>query len=506
MTAALVLSASVWAQTVPDGSAIDSTEWIVVGVRGPDDPSVAPLIEDFRKALASELGPNGPSLVVSSQSVLSRLGTSSAAVSTLLTHITDAEGAYQQFSLDAAREKFQAGIQELANVSGEPSVWEASMTAHVLLAMVYLAAQERDAVTHARAELESILRVAPDFRASGYSGDPVFLGHFKKADDKVRHLPKGALRVAVPSHAGVQVWVDAAPKGPSEKIELPAGTYHVRVTDEREAPRLRSFTHVVTVKPGEETLLTVNLEVEGALDLVGGPAFALSSWSNLRTELPSVLGERLGSGRMAFLWLDGQKNVRLAVGDAGSGRLERAVAVASSNSGDRSKVLADLAAYATSRKLSPGLVEVAPTFADVRLTASRVVEMPAQRRLPTTAPSVQTSSLGVRIGAWSSGGAAVVMAAIGIAFAVQASKSRTELDGQFLSDGQVLVPFPSQADYARQRGEQLTAERWGVGLLVGAGLAAAASVVLFVLDARGVEPSLAGGRATAVPGGFCLTF
>ena len=98
------------------------------------------------------------------------------------------------------------------------------------------------------------------------------------------------------------------------------------------------------------------------------------------------------------------------------------------------------------------------------------------------------------------------MAAIGIAFAVQASKSRTELDGQFLSDGQVLVPFPSQADYARQRGEQLTAERWGVGLLVGAGLAAAASVVLFVLDARGVEPSLAGGRATAVPGGFCLTF
>lgn len=501
----------------PEKEPNDSSEWIVVGIRQPEEASIAPLVDDLRKALANELGPKG-SAALGAQTILARLGISSAPVSTLLTHISDAEGAYQQFSLDAAREKFQAGIQELGNVSGEPAVWDASLTARVLLAMVYLAAQERDAAANARSELESILRVAPDFRASGYSGDPVFLALFKKAEQRVRRLPRGTLRVTVPGRTGAQVWVDTAPKGPSEKIELPVGTYHVRVTDDRDSPRLRSFTHVVTIKEAEETLLTVNLDVEGTLD-PAGPAFALPLGGEQRSKLLSVLGRHLGSGRLAFIWFDGQKNLRLAIGDAMTGELMRGVAVANSDLASRANVISQLAAYAASGRIGASLVTVAPTFGEVQVLRSRgdaSRQEPLQPQQPSLVPplllvsesSAATPGAGLKIGAWASGGAAVAMAAIGIALTVHASTARTDLDNQFMRNGSVLVPYGSQATYGARRGELLTTERWGVGLIVGAAIAAVASATLFALDVRAaaVEPRLTLGGTADAPLGFCLGF
>lgn len=500
------------------------SEWIVVGLRGPEEASIAGDVEELRRALAAELGPNGSKQVLSAQAVLSRLGATSAPVSALLTRISDAEGAYQQFSLDAAREKFQAGIQELSNAAGEPSVWEASKTAHVLLAMVYLAAQERDATAHARGELEAILRVAPDFRASGYSSDPMFLALAKKAEERVRRVPKGALRVGTePPRPGVQVWVDTAPRGSTERIELPAGTYRVRVTDES-APRLRSFTHVVTVTPGQETTLTVNLDVEGALDSGGGPAFVLPQLVGVRAPLPSVLGSRLGSGRMVFFWFDGQRNLRLAMGDASTGRLDKAVAVPSSDPGSRAEALANLASYAVSGKLAPGLSEVVPMFSEVRLAAMPAGDPRRRTNAPTvltdpTAPpltvmpspegGVEGRGPGLKIGGWVTASVALVAAGLGTGLFVHAANGRAALDGPFTQGSEVLVPYPSQADYASQRRGLATVDRWGVGLMIGAGVAAAVSAILFGLDAMPGEAQAlhaAGGRAPGLLGPLAPAF
>ncbi len=497
---------------VPPPAQLGASEWVVVGLRGPEDALIAADVEELRRALAVELGPNGSAQVLPAPVILSRLGASSAPVSALLTRISDAEGAYQQFSLDAAREKFQAGIQELAMAAGEPSVWEASKTAHVLLAMVYLAAQERDATAHARGELEDILRVAPDFKASGYSSDPMFLALAKKAEERVRRVPKGALRVAVePPRPEVQVWVDTAPRGPTERIELPAGTYRVRVTDES-TPRLRSFTHLVTVTAGQETRLTVNLDIEGSLDSGGGPAFVLPSMLGLRSLLPSVLGGRLGSGKMVFLWLDGQKNLRLAIGDASAGRLERAVAVPNPDPSSRMATLANLASYAVSGKLAPGLTEVVPMFSEVRLPAPPADDMRRRTSAPTalTDPTPARLSVmplpeggsdgrgrgpGLRIGGWVTASVGLVAAALGIGLVVHTAGARSALDGQFMPAG--VVPYASQVDYASQRRGLASVDQWGVGLMIGAGVAAAVSATLFLLDAMsgvGDSSHSAGGR------------
>lgn len=506
--APLLIGASALAQQASESSAAGSREWVVVGLREPNGPSVASVVEDFRRALASELGPRDSRAVLPASAILAKLGISSSPVSTILTRITDAEGAYQQLALEVARQKFQAGIQELTNVSGEVSVWEATMTAHVLLGMVYLAAQERDASAHAVEELESIYRVAPEFRVSGYSGDPIFLALSRKAEEKVRRLPKGLLRVVLtPKQPRMQVWVDTAPTSTSERVELPAGTYRVRVTDDRDAPRLRSFTHVATIKQGEERVLNVNIEVESSVDPAGGPAFRLPANSDLRPQLPGVLGRHLGSGQMVFVWVDGGKNLRVAVGDSGRAHLVRAAAVPAFDPASGSTALANLAAYVATGKLRPGVVELPLTFADIDLPPQ--VEL-AKPMAPWAAPAKFS---GLRLGAWTSGGAAAALAAVGIGLVVNASSARSDLDKQYGRDGSVLVPYPSQASYRSARDDQLNAQRWGMGLMVGAGAAAAACATLFALDARttaaGAQeaaPLVSFGGAAGAPLGLSLAF
>lgn len=482
--------------------------YAVVGFRTPGGPPVAELVSQFREELARRSGGRASS-VQSEAATKASLGLSTAPTAVAIKRIGDAEGDYQQYLLDSARAKFEAGLQELVGVGGEEGVWESTVTARVLLGMVYLAGKDREAQKKAQAEFESILRVYPTFQAMGHSDDPVVLALFDKARAKVSREPAGELAVScsTPCPNGF-VWVDQAPRGRvnGPAIKLPVGTYRVRVTGRQDAPHLFSFNHEVKIREGAKATLLVDLESEGALDLGGGPAFAIAEEPERRLTVLKLVARRLQRGKIAALWLD-EQYVHLAVSDAASGGIERRAAVALPAGGKLEGPCRELARFAAGGEPPSPTVLPLPPLLDAR-------PLP-----PAAAP---TGPRPWAIAQWSALGTAAALGVAASLAAASAESDRKKLNDRYSQMGQ-QVPPQDYSQYLSDANALIRKQNLRNGLLIGAGACAAATAAFFAIDrltragAASPEPRAAdgmappGSKAAAVSfearlGGFALVF
>jgi hypothetical protein len=483
--------------------------YAVVGFRTPGGLPVAELVSQFREELARRSGGRAAS-VQSEAATKASLGLSTAPTAVAIKRIGDAEGDYQQYLLDSARAKFEAGLQELVGVGGEEGVWESTVTARVLLGMVHLAGKDREAQKKAQAEFESILRVYPTFQAMGHSDDPIVLALFDKARAKVSREPAGELAVScsTPCPNGF-VWVNQAPRGRvnGPAIKLPVGTYRVRVTDRQDAPHLFSFNHEVQIQEGGKSALLVDLESEGALDLGGGPAFAIAAEPERRLNVLKLVARRLQRGKIAALWLDDQY-VHLAVSDAATGAIERHAAVALPAGGKLEGPCRELAQFAVGGEPPPPAVLRLPPLLEAR---------------PLPPPPAPTGPRPWAIAQWSALGTA---AALGVAAGVVAASANSDLkkiNDRYTQLGKQVPPL-QVPQYISDANAVLRKQNLRNGLFIGAGACAAASAAFFAIDrltradAVSPEPRAADGvaplkskPATALSfearlGGFALVF
>jgi hypothetical protein len=442
----------------------------VLGLRVPDGPPVADLTAQFRKALAQQVAAGADLSVPSEAETRASLGVPTARTSALLDRIGDAESDYQQLLLDQARRKFEEGLQDLAQVGGEEGVWESTVTARLLLGMVHLATQARDASNKARGEFEAILRVDPTFQPTKQSNDPVVLALFEKARAKLSREPTGQLAVScqTPCPQGF-VWVDAAPSGPvnGAAIKLPAGSYRVRITDRRDSPRLRSFTHEVQVNASADTRLMVDLESEGALDLAGGPAFAAPADNEHRLKVLQLTAQRVRKGKIAAVWLDPQY-VHLAIADASSARIERHAAVPAPADGRLDTACLELARFAAGSLPPPASVLPLP---------------PAFDAIPAPPPAPSAGARPLAIAKWSALGATAALGIAGAVVAASADSDRGDLQDLLKNWGGAPTTREQAAQVADATASLRSKQGWRNGLFIGAGVAAAATAALFVFDA-----------------------
>jgi hypothetical protein len=467
----LLLFAAMFALTSVSGTAFGAEApppqtYAVFGLRAPGAPPVTELVSQFRKAL-SQVATAGASAAVQSEAeTRAGLGFAKISTGTLLTRLGDAEGDYQQFALDSARAKFEAGLQELASAGGEDGVWDAAVTGHVLLGMIHLAGKTRDAQAKAQAEFEAIVRVYPGFQAMGHSGDPVVLALFEKARAKLNRATSGELLVSCSSACPTgYIWVDAAPRGKvnGEPVRLPPGTYRVRVTDRQDAPRLFSFTHEVEIREGAQTRLLVDLESEGALDLGGGPAFLIPAEGDLRLRTLRLAAQRLHRGKVAALWLDAQ-DIHLAILDSATGKIERHAAIASRADGKLEAPCLDLARFAVGGEPPP--LSVAPLAP--LLDARRPIE-PAQ------------GARAMSIAKWGALGTTAALGVAGLALAISANADRSSLTDQQNRWGGTIPP-QNLPKFSSDTEAVLTKERWRNGLLIGGAACAVGAAALFAVD------------------------
>ncbi len=474
----------------PVSAAEVSSTWMVLGLREPNAPPVTELAAQFRKALGQE--GFGRATVLSEAETKAALGAPTASVSTLITRIGDAEGDYQQFSLDAARAKFEAGLQELANVGGEEGVWESTKTARLLLGMVHLASQTRDAQVKARAEFEAILRVDPTFRPTSHSDDPIVLALIEKARLKVTREPVGQLVVSCTAPCGEGfVWVDAAPGGPvnGSPLRLPVGRYRVRVTDRRDSPRLRSFTHEVQVVSGTETKLVVDLVSEGALDLAGGPSFASPPEPERRLPIVQLVGQRARTSRLAFVWMEGTE-VHLAVADTPGGAVLSHSAVRLPPDGQVGPACAALAKAALGGE-----------------SGKEVASLPTSLVPPPPPAPREEGTRILPIAKWAALGVTVAVGIAGGATALVANGERNRLSEQLAGWGGA-VPMSQAEQYASDRASMEDKERWGTGLLVGTAVLAVGTIGCFIADyLLAPQPAApTAGTVRVLPNGFAVVF
>ncbi len=462
--AALISPAGVWSAE-PAGA----QDFTVLGIRTPDGRPTADLTAKLRWALGQQVAGGGRAVVRSEAETKASLGVPVDRTSALIRRIDDAESDYQQFALESARTKFEAGLQDLARVGGEDGVWESSVTAHLLLGLVHLAGQGRDAASKARGEFEAILRVHPSFQPAGHSDDPILLALFEKARLKVSREPTGLLAVdcSSPCPEGF-VWVDGAPSGRvnGAPIKLPVGNYHVRITDRQDAPRLRSFAHQSQVTSGGETRLLVDLDSEGALDPTGGPAFVTPADVDLRVRVAKLAAQRVRRGKIALVWRDAQY-VHLAIVDGVTAKVERHGAVAAPAEGRLDAPCLELARFAVGGEPPP--LAVFPLA--LTLDAS-----PA----PPAAPSDGIRPLA--IAKWSALGATVALGVAGGAVAIAAHGDRTRLNEQVASWGGA-IPQEHASQYASDTNAVVNKEHWRNGLLIGGAVCAVGAAVLFLVDA-----------------------
>jgi hypothetical protein len=480
--AALLLPVAGW--SAPPAA---SQVFTVLGLRTPDGRPVADLTERVRKALGQQVAAGADAVIRSEDETKASLGVPVARTQVLIHRIGDAESDYQQFALESARTKFEAGLQDLASVGGEDGVWESTVTAHLLLGLVHLAGQGRDAASKARSEFEAILRVHPSFQPAGHSDDPIVLALFEKARAKVSREPTGQLAVSCssPCPEGF-VWVDAAPSGRvnGAPIKLPAGSYRVRITDRQDAPRLRSFSHEVQLTNGGEARLLIDLDSEGALDLAGGPAFVTPADADRRLRVVQLAARRVRRGKLALVWHDTQY-VHLAIVDCATAKVERHAAVVAPPDGRLDVPSLELARFAVGGGPPPLTV------------------VPLAPLLEASPPPPAAPSDGIRplaIAKWSALGATVALGIAGGAVAIAANSGRNRLNEQVASWGGG-VPPAHESQYLADTDAVVNKEHWRNGLLIGGAVCAVGAVVLFVVDAHNGDATPRPPDATPPGGG-----
>jgi hypothetical protein len=104
-------------------------------------------------------------------------------------------------------------------------------------------------------------------------------------------------------------------------VNLPAGTYRVRITDQKDGPRLRSFTREVKISAGSETNLLIDLELEGVVSSAEGSTFNVPNDPERRLRIIQTVASRK-VGRGVFLWLDNE-DLHAVVIDPVSGQIVR---------------------------------------------------------------------------------------------------------------------------------------------------------------------------------------
>lgn len=478
--------------------------WTVIGFREPGGTPVAEATALFRAALERQLGEAGRNLVAAEGETKALLGgLSSGSAPAFVKRIAEADGDYQQFALDSARTKLESGLKDLASVMGDDGVWNAVKSGRFLLGLVHLAGGAKDAQARALAEFEAILRVEPTYQPSALTSDPQILELFEKARTRVARAPRGqlVLNCATDCPTGF-AWIEGAPGGAVNglPLKLPAGKYRIRITDRQELPHLRSFSHEVRVPSEGETRLVVDLESEGALLLGGGTFFEMAANPKIRTRALQVASQEVHIGHLAAVWRDAT-DLHVAVVDPATARVERHAAIALPESRKLDTAIAALAAFAVGGGSDARVTVLAPS-------------LDAKRPKPAG-----TGNLSLTIAKWSTAGAAVAFGIVGGALAYSAHSDFDRLDKQYAAwGGKVPASTQEGMQHLSDRNTAQDKQNWGTGLLIGAGVCATASIVLFVVDsytspaappkstAAAWTPEGAGGRVQVLPTGIAVAF
>jgi hypothetical protein len=458
MTAAVLLAAL--------AAAPAPGEWAVIGLKDPGAEPVGPLVSLARGALAVELGPAGR--ILGPEETRARLGLPPPDLDAVRERLDAAELYYFQLELSAARRSVAGAIDALVRAGGTPEAWEWLRLARLLLASIELAPGTPASRERARDALLPLARVRPGERPSESAYPAEVLAAFDEAVRSAAAAPRGTLRVRCRrSCPAAHVWIDGASADDAAvPVSLPAGAYHVVVTDSFDRPRLRSLAREVEVKAGAEATVEVDLEEEGALDAADGPS--LLAPAEARTGALVLAARRQVAEHLAAVWSTGagdERRLHLAVVRP-EGRIERQAQIRVGTAGEAAG-LERLVHFAVSGELAPG-VEDATLPEAVR---APVPEMPA----PSPAPAWKTWAK------WSSAAAAVALAATGTWFAWDAERRDDRLQDRVAGWGG-SVPVEHRGPVLAER-EAIGGRRdLALGLLVGAGVAGAGAAVFFLFD------------------------
>lgn len=440
--------------------------WSVVGLRSPRDPPMQEAVATLRGALALELAARGGGRVLGEEETRARLGLGGESLRAVREKVDAAELYYFQLELGLARTNLEEALEALAHCSGVPEAWERTRVARLLLGMVHLAAgtEEGRALASAQFELLARLQPAVELSPSIYPAEVVAL--YEEARRRVAGSKSGTLRVLCTGEcAGGQVWVDTLPMGvPGESIELAAGRYRVLATDRFEGPQIRSLLREIEIRPGEETLVRIDLELEGAVSGNDGPSLLLRDVA-VPEAGARLLAAHVGTDRALALSLVAGGFDAHVVGPGDELRVHRVLLEPDDTQAAALSRLARLV-------LGGGLVASLPGAAP----------MPAEAWVAGGRPEPAAPKPWLGWARWSSAGAAVLAAGAGTWLRLDAASREDELAAQLRRWGGT---YPDATAARRGAGElrsiASTAD-WGTGLLVGAGVAAATSLTLFLLD------------------------
>jgi hypothetical protein len=443
-------------------------EWAVVGLKGRDAAPVGETVALARGALALALGEAGR--VLGPEETRARLGLPPRDLAGARERLDAAELYYFQLELAAARRGVVEAIEALVRAGGAPEAWEWLRVARLLLASIDLAPGTPAAREAARDDLLPLVRVRRGDRPGEKAYPAELLALFDEAARAAAAAPRGTLRVRCqPACAGAHVWVDAASAdGVGTPIVLPAGTYHVVVTDSFDRPRLRSLTREVEVKADAETTVEVDLAAEGALDAGDGP----SLYAPPEAALAAVTGTaRRGlAERLVAVWSTGAgegRRLHLAVARAPGGRVERQAQIRL-DVGAEPVAVERLVRFAASGELGPGVEDAS-------------VPAPA---LAAAAPAAVPAAGWKTWTKWSAAAAALGLGATGAWLAFDAEDREDRLQARVDGWGGA-VPI-GYRDAVMAEHDAIGSRRdLGVGLLVGAGVASVVATTFFLLDDGG---------------------
>lgn len=468
MTAAALLAVLAAAVLAP------ADEWAVIGLKDPGAEPVGSLVSLARGALAVELGPAGR--VLGPEETRARLGLPSPDLDTARERLDAAELYYFQLELGAARRSVTGAIDALVRAGGTPEAWEWLRVARLLLASIELAPGTPASREQARDALLPLARVRPHERPSETAYPAEVVAAFDEAVRAAAALPRGTLRVrCLRACPAAHVWIDGASADDAAvSVSLPAGAYHVVVTDSFDRPRLRSLAREVEVRPGAEVTVEVDLEAEGALDAADGPS--LLAPPEARTGALVLAARRRVAERLAAVWSSGAgdgRRLHLAVVRP-EGRIERQAQIRVGPAGEAAG-LERLVRFAVSGELGPGVEDAA--LPDAALPAAVVAGEPP---VAAAAPGPGWKAWAK----WSSAAAALALAATGTWLAVDAEDRDDRLQERVAGWGGA-VPVEYRAPVLAEREAIGNRRDLALGLLVGAGVAGAGAAALFFLDDAG---------------------
>lgn len=465
MTALPLLLAALAAAPVGGG-------WAVLGLKELDAPSIGATVELARGALGNEL--RDPRKVLDPEQIRVRLGLPPPDLAAARERLGAAELYYFQLELELARKSVAEAIEILVRAGGEGETWQWLRVARLLLASIDLAPGTPEARREAREALLPLVRVDPGGKPDdrGYPQELVEL--FDEAAGVVAGAPRGTLRARCrPACPRGHVWVDGASASPIDAaISLPEGRYHVVVTDSFDSARRRSLDREVEVWANDEAAVEVDLEAEGAIDSGDGPALFAPPEARLAAVVRAARLSRIE--RLLAVWRSGagdERRLHVAVAGSPDGRIERQAQLRLGTMGEGA-ALERLVRFAVSGEALPGVEDAGLPEPMMAVSA----ELPAAQRSGWTT-----------WGKWSVTAASVALGVAGTWLAIDAENREDRLQDLVAGWGGAVPAVHRDAARAEQR-EIGRRRDLGVGLLVGAGVAAVGATTFFLFENKGDSP------------------